>query len=322
MITFHVSKDMKLSKEQKEEMIEMYCNTKISTKEIAQKFNLSKGGVLYQIRRSGNKVRQKYQWNKYFFNVNYFDSINTEEKAYFLGFLYADGCLYKPTRKISIELQERDFELLEKFNKIINSTYPITLNKKITPKTHIEKGYYTWNVNNLHFSKRCEELGVVERKSLILEFPKENQVPRHLLRHFIRGFFDGDGTIIRSKKNSVSCAITTTTVFLNELQRLVNEETGLFGTKSVCKKNEKLSALRYGGNLKALLFLKFIYDGAKIFLKRKMDRYKEFFDFYIKNVYHKHKSRKERLHNILKVDFSNNEPKDVTSLNHFYTEKA
>ena len=51
------------------------------------------------------------------------------------------------------------------------------------------------------------KLGVVERKSLILTFPTEQQVPKHLMPHFIRGYFDGDGSVYKQKQGNTKIEI-------------------------------------------------------------------------------------------------------------------
>ena len=64
---------------------------------------------------------------KYNYNENFFEEINTPEKAYFLGLLYADGTnVQLPTTKtMSITLQEQDVSILERFKKALNSEYPL-----------------------------------------------------------------------------------------------------------------------------------------------------------------------------------------------------
>lgn len=103
---------------------------------------------------------------KFKLNENYFDIVDTEQKSYWLG------------------LQKRDLNHIKLF------------------KNHLscDKTIYH-NLNNcvlrLESKHMCEsliKLGCIPRKSLILKFPTEEQVPNHLLRHFVRGYFDGDGS--------------------------------------------------------------------------------------------------------------------------------
>ena len=110
--------------------------------------------------------------------------------AYLLGFTCADGCVYKGT--LSWELSNKfpsDQSLLEEFSRVLNSNYQI----EERPKS------YRLRINSLFLIKDLEKLGIVPNKTKILNFPK---IPNNLLRHFIRGFLDGDGWIInKSHKN-------------------------------------------------------------------------------------------------------------------------
>lgn len=121
-------------------------------------------------------------------NVLYnFETIDNEEKAYWLGFLYADGSVGSNESKIELGLAEKDLHQIEKFRDFIG------LSNKIS---------YRANTKSYRFSFRCDNMkqdlinkGCVPNKSLILKFPTYKQVPKNLMRHFIRGYFDGDGSL-------------------------------------------------------------------------------------------------------------------------------
>ncbi|HEX5186476.1 MAG TPA: hypothetical protein VFV86_06260, partial [Nitrososphaeraceae archaeon] len=129
---------------------------------------------------------------KYSFNYNYFDIIDTEDKAYFLGLLYADGNNCNKRGVVRLELQSSDVNILEKFNKYIDNHKPIRYtNKHNYNKAEIE-------LVSKSFSFQLSKLGCVPNKSLILRFPTEYQVPYDLTHHFVRGYFDGDGCLSSS----------------------------------------------------------------------------------------------------------------------------
>ena len=114
-----------------------------------------------------------------------FETIDTEEKAYWLGFLYADGSVSSKEHKIELGLAEQDLKQIEKFRDFIG------IMNKISYRSTTKSYRYSFR------SESCKEdlikQGCVPKKSLILNFPTENQVPKNLIRHFIRGYFDGDG---------------------------------------------------------------------------------------------------------------------------------
>ena len=120
-------------------------------------------------------------------NKNYFKNIDTEEKAYWLGFIAADGCVYKMSKnayRLQINLSAVDIGHLELFNDCIESDYIITQKKVNNSDTCILK------ISSKEFTDNLINLGITPNKSLIVQMPNISQ---DLIRHFIRGYFDGDG---------------------------------------------------------------------------------------------------------------------------------
>lgn len=135
---------------------------------------------------------------KYELNENYFEQIDTEDKAYWLGFISADGCIVscsKETRslRLRINIHEKDEEYLLKFRDSIQGNMPIKKFKSNKGK-RFESNQVKIDINS---NKLCDDLinvGVGFRKTFDLTMPK---VPQNLISHFIRGYFDGDGCICR-----------------------------------------------------------------------------------------------------------------------------
>lgn len=116
-----------------------------------------------------------------------FDTIDTEEKSYSLGFIYADGHVRK--RTLILALKESDHKQLEKFKLFMRSESPVKLvTKKIKskeyPAVHIE-------FTDEHLAARLTELGIVKGRPAFQA--TISAIPNALTHHFIRGFFDGDG---------------------------------------------------------------------------------------------------------------------------------
>ena len=123
-------------------------------------------------------------------NHEYFESWSPN-MAYLLGFTCADGCVYGGT--LSWELSrkfESDRLLLQRFSNELNSTYTIE-----------EKDYsFRLRIHSVSLVRSIAKFGIIPNKTKILDFPN---VPKYLLRHFIRGFLDGDGWIsMRNKRKS------------------------------------------------------------------------------------------------------------------------
>lgn len=184
-----------LTQEQINEIIQMYENN-ISLREIEHRTSYgSRQAIARLLEQLGIKTTKGNHYRKYFFNFNFFEKIDSELSAYWLGFMYADGCIQKQNKygeqEFKIAIRDTDLELLEKFKQDIQSTYPIRYDNS-KGKEH------SLVIQSLRSQKTVEDLkklGCVENKSLILTFPTEEQVPKKYLHHFIRGYFDGDGSI-------------------------------------------------------------------------------------------------------------------------------
>ena len=126
-------------------------------------------------------------------NIRNFEIIDTEEKAYWLGFLYADGSVSSTDNRIELGLAEKDLNHIEKFKEFIG------IPNKISYRPQTKS--YRYSFKSIPCKEDLIKHGCVPKKSLILKFPTEEQVPEHLIRHFIRGYFDGDGWF----SNTSSC---------------------------------------------------------------------------------------------------------------------
>jgi hypothetical protein len=129
--------------------------------------------------------------------LNYFTYIDTEYKAYILGFIYADGCLIDNIngrqRRLSIEIQEQDGYILNLLGLSTVSRLPYI---KIKPKIN-EMNTQVLNISSNDLVNRLIELGCNINKSKVgMKFP---DLPKNLIHHFIRGFFDGDGSVTSTK---------------------------------------------------------------------------------------------------------------------------
>lgn len=239
--------------------------------------------ALYSFETTGGVIREKKNWRKYSFNENYFETIDTEDKAYWLGFLYADGYVNSQKTSFELRVKESDYHHLEKFIDCIQGNMPIRLTKKIIDG----KEYLGWSMqaNSAKFKSDLIKQGCVENKSLILKFPTENQVPQKLIYHFIRGYVDGDGSYVLKKnkyvgkkKTTISYAIcveiTGTQDFCEGYIRVL----GLHPNKihPLRKNNDRVKRVLYGG-IYGTEIVKKLYNNATIYLDRKYDKIMQLF---------------------------------------------
>lgn len=222
----------------------------------------------------------KSKYGKYKVNQDYFERIDTEWKAYWLGFLYADGCVVmrnqngKMKYALSLALSSIDKNHVEKFSRSLQSDAPI----KVALTNYKDKKYAKIVVNNKKICEDLSRLGCVPTKTLVLSFPVSSQVPDNLLRHFIRGYFDGDGCIhVNKEKRECSINFIGTLEFLTRLQSILEKECGFRPVKIQKKKNNKAYALQYG-HLKSIeKFYRYLYKDCNIMLDRKFEKFNSVF---------------------------------------------
>lgn len=200
---------------------------------------------------------QSIKSRKYSINEDYFKK-ETSNKYYILGLWFADGCIYRKTH-FDLTLHKKDKYLL----------------KKIANEMNYEGKVYDYpnrNASRLNFS--CKEiyedlirLGGTERKSLNTVFPN---IPNEFLHDFIRGYFDGDGCIMRLKGGRVNSAFTSgSKIFLIELLKKLRHNAhvvgGYFDDSCCSLKFGKKDSLKIG---------EYMYkDNPELFLDRKREKF-------------------------------------------------
>lgn len=203
-----------------------------------------------------------YKYNKQFFN-----NINTEEKAYWAGFIAADGNIRKDFLKMRIELNIQDYSHLEKFRKSIEGNNPIK--ESIRPNNH---SCYI-DVNCKEFCLALNKLGITPKKSLTLKI-NFDLIPKELRQHFIRGYFDGDGSINnyqRENKNYLEWEISfvSSKEFLTQILKELNKKRNFYS----CGNNFRM-CFKAKEDIKDIL--KYLYKDATIYMDRKIEKAREF----------------------------------------------
>ena len=186
-----------------------------------------------------NLEKGKYiHYTKYVVDSTFFNVIDTEEKAYILGFICSDGHIDAKNYRLTISLKDSDYALLEAIRRCMDSTHPI--------KRHIK------------FNKD------------IMKY-----VPEYLVRHFLRGYFDGDGSVTWGKHyssgNKYLIQVAGNEDFLLEsFQKHFPSNCGLYKYKT----SKQCYVWKLADKKKVLEFLNYIYNDAKIYLDRKYKIYK------------------------------------------------
>lgn len=177
---------MKMTDEIRKQICDLK-DRKIGIKKIADIVGCCPNTVTNQLRRAGREI---IKCKRYKINQDFFETIDTEEKAYWLGFISADGCV--TNRHLRIQLALKDEGHLEKFTKSINSNHPIQRNDRYCPVYDKIRFGNLLIIANKKLVSDLKDKGVIQNKSLVLE---PYFVPTELERHYWRGFIDGDGCL-------------------------------------------------------------------------------------------------------------------------------
>lgn len=211
-------------------------------------------------------------------DINTFKDINSEEKAYWLGFLYADGYISLNDNTIELSLQGLDIEHLYKFKSFIKTTNLPTLN--------ISKKYNRCriSISNKQLKDDLITLGCPPQKSLILKFPEF--IDNNFIIPFIRGYFDGDGSLTyqytnRKKDKSkvtISTSIVGTLEFITKLKEIL-QKFDIEGSIYIDRKKYTNTYNLYFSKNNSVKLVNLLYTNASIFLNRKYERYLFFKNF-------------------------------------------
>ena len=229
--------------------------------------------------------------SKYNYNKDYFQQIDTCDKAYWLGFLYADGCINRvfkneKLKNMSLELSlcGEDKNHLVKLNKSLNSN--VEIHKRMSKFK--DKRYETYRLI-ISCTKLCYDLidkKCTPNKTYDIRLPSFDIVPKEYMRDFLRGFFDGDGCICITTMNSqphIETVITGIEAMLKDIASfLINEKIITVNPKIHHDKRSKACSMYfYGDTVKD--FLDYIYKDSNLYLDRKYDKYIDYYKNYVLN---------------------------------------
>lgn len=255
---------MRRTKQQLQEILNLaydyYISNKTTIKNCSILFNLDRHIFSKYLKQKGIKIIPN---GKQDIDSNIFSKIDTEEKAYWLGFMYADGNLSSTTNHVSLELSLKDEEHLIKFNNFLSKSKNIRKDNLRCRCIFKDSKIYNDLIS----------LGCMPKKSLVLKFPKSTQVPKNLIHHFVRGYVDGDGSIYVSNSN-INISVLGTVEFLTKLIKVLNlPKRNLY--KNNKQNNSNCYFFQYSGK-NAISFINILYKDATVYLERKRKKYLEY----------------------------------------------
>lgn len=218
---------------------------------------------------------------KYTLNENYFEKLDSKDKAYFLGFIYADGFITKrSTGQNILGITLAEDEPLEKFKKYIGCNKPIGVYQKKGSYSNKSVEHKLALISNKLVSD-VEKLGVIENKTLVLTFP---ELPTELVHHFIRGYFDGDGSVFLHNdprpeydNTYLGIDICGTKEFLEGLTHhlpFIEDEQCIY---KELRKETNCWNIKFNSNIRSLELYHYMYrDCSDLYLTRKKDKFENF----------------------------------------------
>ncbi len=261
---------MKYIKLPENEVIECYLSNHLSMSDICYKFGVSK----FKIRKilKENNIKSKSS-KKYNYNDSIFEKIDTEEKAYWLGFLYADG--YVRVRKgvgseLRLKLAVVDKNHLIKFRYFISpDDIPMVYEEYKNSRT------FKVSINSNKIVNDLINLGCVNNKSKVIKFPL---LESNLITHFIRGYFDGDGSVSFTDKYIGLNFVSGSKYFLKEISNIL-ENFAKCKNANLVGISDNYKYIQYNSKEDLYKLYDFLYKDSYFFLERKRIKY----DYIIKN---------------------------------------
>lgn len=226
--------------------------------------------------------------HKYYYDENFFENIDSEEKAYFLGFIFADGCIINNKEKFiyqtTLKLHNKDRHILETFITYLKGEMSVWENKQ---RDMVEVNLFGKKMIN-----DLINLGLTQNKTFILKYPK---LKKDMERHFLRGYFDGDGCIRinTDKRDGTKRGDLRIVGGSVEMLKTINQRmSDLFGTnlnKLYGPKNKDYKFIGWAGMKDIERIYEGFYTETNLFLERK----KIIFDSVIDEIKNKTKYRKK-----------------------------
>ena len=236
-------------------------------RQISVKTNISRYKVRQMLVKGGYYIRTSKEGRKLILphiNHNAFSIVNSHEVAYWIGFLAADGNIYK--NRVKIMLAERDTGHIMKFKEFLKSKYKICKNiTNLNGKKFVSVGFgFTSEIMTNHLERH----GIVPNKSKTLTLSKK--IPDKFINSYVLGLCDGDGCFSVGKTGQITFVLTASKNIAEEVQSLLIKNCGVSKTKIRQYKHSPCTfSLVYHGNKQVKNIVQFLYNEHLTCLDRK-----------------------------------------------------
>lgn len=257
------------------DIIEDYTKNNMSLRAMEKKYRIQRKKLSEKLEELGIKKTKGNHYRYYFHNFDYFEVIDSHDKAYFLGLMMADGYIVDNSNTygqddFGISLSIDDIDIIKSFKKHIEATNEI---KIYSNHGGFSKGSKYCRII-MKSQKTADDLmdkGVTKQKTLTKEFPNKGKVPEEYIYSYLRGYMDGNGSIImrntKTKGLQGELSFTTSEKFALGLEK--------FGKCNVFKdKRANAWCVRFNNEYsKEILDKIYEHSTTETRLKRKYDKY-------------------------------------------------
>jgi len=259
--------------EQEQILIQQY-RSGISTNGLGIIYSINRATILSILIRNKIERRSNSASHRvYTLNEGVFDKINNEHSAYWLGFLFADGCVGKNRNQITVTLQKRDENHLRKLCEFFETNRPINIHRQIyNGKPHESS---TFLIRSWRIANNLREMGITtNRKFSVSCFEK---VPDKFKRHWIRGWFDGDGSVFTSSKGTLTLSFAGQKDLLLGVSAWMNKKSGS-RIPNLQIRPPHIPQMKYGALGDTEKIYKLMYSNSSVMLDRKYNRFLDKFN--------------------------------------------
>lgn len=202
---------------------------------------------------------------KHSINEEYFQSISSEDAAYWLGYISSDGNIsLNNGYKFSVGSIDRD--------QIENLKTTLEYTGSLATRRLNNKDFYVLNTSNKNFVNNLINKGVVPKKTFKLAYPWF--INKHLIRHYLRGYLDGDGSISYNPVSKMlQCGFVGTYGLMKNVAEFLYEE-GIIKSSGIYKSENIFRFAR--SQIQAEKFLEYLYTGASVYMECKYNKFLEY----------------------------------------------
>ena len=217
------------------------------------------------IRSMYKKLKNDINYTTYKFKEDYFEVIDHEKKAYWLGFLCADGCIASDRDRVHITLSDRDYNHLIKLKLVLGLKHEIRRFESMCKDYKQPSKKCSLQFGSIKLVKDLIRHGCVRHKTQDLKFPESLVVS--MIPHWIRGFVDGDGSF-NMGGGYLGFSVCGTFDVINNINLYLDLNLKINQDKRT--PNLYYIQTRKYSNLVKIAYS--LYDGAETFLERKREK--------------------------------------------------